>query len=52
MDLGIVPETPVCMEMRSAAGDPVAYRIRGSLIALRANLARHVHVLRTVEPPQ
>jgi Fe2+ transport system protein FeoA len=35
MDLGLVPGTRVTAEFRSALGDPVAYRIRGTLIALR-----------------
>ncbi len=35
MDLGLLPGTRVTAEFRSALGDPVAYRIRGTLIALR-----------------
>ena len=35
LDLGLVPGTAVTPELTSAAGDPVAYRIRGALIALR-----------------
>ena len=34
-DLGFVPGTRVACELVSPAGDPVAYRIRGALIALR-----------------
>ena len=34
-DLGLIPGTRVTCEARSPAGDPVAYRIRGALIALR-----------------
>lgn len=35
LDLGIVPGTVVKAEFTSPAGDPVAYRVRGALIALR-----------------
>lgn len=40
LDLGILPGTRVRAEMRSPAGDPTAYRIRDSLIALRREQAR------------
>ncbi len=35
MDLGLLPGTEVTAEMVSASGDPIAYIIRGALIALR-----------------
>ena len=35
LDLGVVKGTEITAEMVSAAGDPVAYLIRGALIALR-----------------
>lgn len=44
LDLGIVPGTNIEAEFRSAAGDPIAYRIRGALIALRRNQARWILV--------
>ncbi len=44
LDLGIVPDTVVEAEMSSALGDPVAYRIRGALIALRREQAEWVVV--------
>ena len=34
-DLGIILGTPIECVLKSPAGDPVAYRIRGALIALR-----------------
>ncbi|MBP3448034.1 MAG: ferrous iron transport protein A [Clostridia bacterium] len=34
-DLGIIPGTQIECVLKSPAGDPVAYRIRGALIALR-----------------
>lgn len=42
MDLGIVPGTRVRMEMSSPLGDPIAYRVRGALVALRQEQARQV----------
>jgi DtxR family Mn-dependent transcriptional regulator len=43
LDLGFVPGTLVEVDMVSPMGDPVAYRVRGSVVALRreqANLVR------------
>ena len=44
MDLGIVPGTVVTAQWRAAMGDPTAYRVRGSLIALRRDQAARVLV--------
>jgi DtxR family Mn-dependent transcriptional regulator len=44
LDLGIVPGTVIEPELISASGDPVAYRIRGALIALRENQAKQIEV--------
>lgn len=44
LDLGFLPGTRLEVALRSPAGDPTAYRIRGSLIALRGDQARHVRV--------
>lgn len=49
LDLGVVRGTVIEAVMRSAAGDPVAYRIRGALIALRREQAEWVRIER-VEP--
>lgn len=35
MDLGIIPGTTIGAEMNSPLGDPVAYRVRGAMVALR-----------------
>ena len=43
-DLGLVPGTRVECELVSPSGDPVAYRIRGALIALRRQDARRVSI--------
>ena len=40
----MVPGTVIHARMRSAAGDPVAYDIRGALIALRREQAAHIRV--------
>ncbi len=44
LDLGFLPGTRLEVELQSPAGDPTAYRLRGSLIALRRDQARHVRV--------
>lgn len=43
-DLGIIPGTAIDVEMVNPSGDPTAYRIRGSVIALRSNQARLISV--------
>lgn len=43
-DLGLLPGTQVQAEFASPTGDPVAYRIRGALIALRAEQADLIQV--------
>ena len=44
LDLGLVPGTMVEAELRSAGGDPVAFRVRGALIALRKDQAQWILV--------
>ncbi|MHC4134069.1 MAG: metal-dependent transcriptional regulator [Planctomycetota bacterium] len=44
LDLGFVPGTRVEAELRSPRGDPTAYRVRGTLIALRSDQAGHVRI--------
>lgn len=44
LDLGVVRGTEIEAAFRSATGDPVAYRIRGALIALRREHAEWVRV--------
>ncbi|HBY07262.1 MAG TPA: hypothetical protein DEH22_05555 [Chloroflexi bacterium] len=44
MDLGILPGTLIEVEMSSASGNPVAYRIRGALLALRKSQADLISV--------
>ncbi len=42
LDLGLTPGTDIKAQYRGFLGDPVAFRVRGSLIALRRDQARHV----------
>jgi Fe2+ transport system protein FeoA len=44
MDLGFLPGTAVVKEFASAAGDPIAFQVRGSLMALRRAQAEHILV--------
>jgi DtxR family Mn-dependent transcriptional regulator len=44
LDLGVVKGTEIAPELVSAAGDPVAYRIRGALIALRREQAEWIRI--------
>lgn len=44
MDLGIIPGTRISAEMKSPMGDPVAYRVRDALIALRHSQARQIRI--------
>lgn len=47
LDLGLVPGTRVEVVRRSPLGDPVAYNIRGAIIALREEESRRVLVTET-----
>jgi len=49
LDLGVTPGTAVTAEMNSLFGDPRAYRVRGTLIALRRNQADQV-TIRDIRP--
>jgi DtxR family Mn-dependent transcriptional regulator len=46
LDLGVVRGTEIAAELRSAAGDPIAYRIRDALIALRRQQAEWIRIER------
>lgn len=45
MDLGLVQGTVVEALQRSPAGDPVAYDIRGAVIALRGEDAQQIQIM-------
>jgi Fe2+ transport system protein FeoA len=44
MDLGVLPGIVVRAARISPLGDPTAYLVRGSMIALRRSQARGIHV--------
>lgn len=44
LDLGFTPGTTISADLTTFAGDPRAYRVRGSLVALRADQASHIMV--------
>lgn len=46
MDLGVLPGTVIKAEYSSSAGDPMAYRIRDALIALRQEQAHLIQITR------
>lgn len=43
-DLGLISDTEVEALRQSPSGDPVAYQIRGAVIALREEEAAHIFV--------
>ncbi len=49
LDIGLVEGTGVTCAFQSPAGDPVAYRVRGAIIALRKEVGRKISVLRCDE---
>jgi DtxR family Mn-dependent transcriptional regulator len=44
LDLGVVPGTMIVAEFTSPGGDPIAFQIRGALIALRRAQARLIQI--------
>lgn len=44
LDLGVVPNTKIETLYKSPSGDPIAYFIRGAVIALRNEDARKIYV--------
>jgi DtxR family Mn-dependent transcriptional regulator len=46
MDLGILPGTVITAELFSRGGDPTAYRVRDTLLALRREQADLIHITR------
>ncbi len=51
LDLGLTPSTRIRVDLQNAFGDPRGYRVRGTLVALRAEQAKLVWV-RPVGKPQ
>ncbi len=50
MDLGVLPGTAIKIEMKSPLGDPVAYLVRGAVVALRREQAQHIQI--TLQPKE
>lgn len=46
LDLGVLPGTRIDVVMKSPLGDPTAYRIRDSVVALRSEQARMIRIRR------
>ena len=44
LDLGVTPGAIIERAFTSPFGEPIAYRVRGALIALRAEQAREVEI--------
>lgn len=47
MDLGVIPGTVIRAELEGPGGDPVGYRIRGAVIALRRQQAERIQIERS-----
>jgi DtxR family Mn-dependent transcriptional regulator len=45
MDLGIVPGTEIEAQLESVTSDPVAYKVRGSVVALRKQQADKIYLI-------
>jgi ferrous iron transport protein A len=43
-DLGLLPETVIQRERRAPLGDPIVYRVRGTLLCLRRSEACHIRI--------
>ena len=46
MDLGIVKGTPIKAILKSPSGNPKAYEVRGSVIAIRSEDARKIEIIK------
>lgn len=44
LDLGIITNTPIKAVLKSPSGDPVAYEVRGTLIAIRKEDAELIEI--------
>lgn len=49
MDFGIVPGTRIRYSMKSPSGDPTAYEVRGTLVAIREHQAQQIFIKRIEE---
>ena len=44
LDLGLIEGTEICCVLISPKNDPIAFRIRGALIALRRDDAKNIEI--------
>lgn len=44
LDLGIIPGTPIIPVFKSIGGDPIAYEVRNTLLAIRTQDAKNIFV--------
>ena len=44
MAMGVLPGATVCVERKAPLGDPLAVRVRGTLLSLRASDAGYIKV--------
>lgn len=44
LDLGILPGATIAVALENPLGDPTAYRVRGTVIALRREQAQQIQV--------
>jgi len=51
LDLGVIPGTIIMAEMSSPSGNPMAYNIRGALIALRREQAHGILISKLTDAP-
>ena len=49
LDLGFVPGTSVAVELVGPGGNPIAFRVRGTVVALRRDQARMVRIEQKLE---
>lgn len=45
-DLGLLPDTPIVRERRAPLGDPLVFRVRGSILCLRRSEAKLIQIRR------
>jgi len=49
LDLGIVPSSIIIPVLEAPFGDPIAYNVRGTLIAIRKEDSRYIEVEKAYE---
>ncbi len=44
LDFGFIPGTEIKANLVGLGGDPVAYEVRGTVVALRKNISQHIYI--------